>query len=209
MSKEQAELEVGSPAVSPVYGKQDLYPTAYNLETPEYFEYAKQKIATRRNYRPNKTTLVLSVALLLCGAGAAVASYFAVEFRDRAQKCGLQPIMPVKANPSQSLPLIPTSSCSTFNSSYTSAVNSATFTLWCGTWYRGNDLLGVYVYTFEACMDACASFNSYDYMHNATRCYSVTYDAVKKNTGNGNCWLKARPNLTATMRNVTDSAVLE
>ena len=123
---------------------------------------------------------------------------------------GLQPIMHGKFNSSHSLPpLVPTSSCSTLNTSYTSAVNSATFVPRCGTWYRGNDLLGVYVYTFEACMDACASFNSYDYIHNASRCYSVTYDAVKKNTGNGNCWLKARPNIIATTRNLTDSAVLE
>lgn len=177
---------------------------------PEFCEYEKQKKATRKHLRPEKTTLVLSIALLLCCAGAAVASYFAVEYRDRAQKCGLlQLLVSGNFNSSQSLPLVPTSSCSTFNTSYTSAVNSATFTPRCRTWYRGNDLLGVYVYTFEACMDACASFNSYDYIHNASRCYSVTYDAVKQNTGNGNCWLKSRPNITAIAKNATDSAVLE
>lgn len=58
-------------------------------------------------------------------------------------------------------------------------------------------------------MDACVSSNSYDYMHNGSRCYSVTYDAVKKDAGNGNCWLKVRPNIVATARNLTDSAVLE
>ena len=86
MSKEQAELEVGTPADSPLYGKQDLYPTAYNLETPEYFEYQRQKKASRMHLRPDKTTLALGVALLLCYAGTAVASYFAVEFHYRAQK---------------------------------------------------------------------------------------------------------------------------
>lgn len=58
-------------------------------------------------------------------------------------------------------------------------------------------------------MDACASYNGYDYMHNGSRCYSVTYDAFKEDAGRGNCWLKARPNIAATVRNVTDSAVLE
>lgn len=90
MSKEQAELEVGSPAESPLYGKQDLYPTAYNLEMPEYCEYERQKKATRKQFRLEKTKLVLGVALLLCCAGAAVASYFAIEFHDRARKWYVQ-----------------------------------------------------------------------------------------------------------------------
>lgn len=90
MSKEQAELEVGSPAESPLYGKQDLYPTAYNLEMPEYYEYERQKKVFRRHFKIEKTTLVLSVGLLLCCAGAAVASYFAVEFRNRAQNWYVQ-----------------------------------------------------------------------------------------------------------------------
>ena len=105
--------------------------------------------------------------------------------------------------------LVPTSSCSSLSAPYTSSINSARFAPHCRTWYRGNNLLGVYVYTFEACMDVCASYNSYDYMHNSSRCYSVTYDAVKTNTGDGNCWLKARPNIIASARDVTDSAVLE
>ena len=58
-------------------------------------------------------------------------------------------------------------------------------------------------------MDACASFNGYDYTHRGFRCYSVTYDATKENSGKGNCWLKAIPNIGATARNATDSAVIE
>lgn len=105
--------------------------------------------------------------------------------------------------------LVPTSSCSRLSSSYTSPSNDTKFTAQCETWYQGNNILGVYVYTFEACMDACASFNVYNYMHNGSRCYSVTYDAAKENSGRGNCWLKAMPNIAATARNATDSAVIE
>lgn len=88
MSKVQAELEVGSPIQSPLYGKQDLYPTAYNLEAPEYLEYKTPKVsrATGRYLRSHKTTLLLSLALLICCTGAAVASYFAIAFRDRANQ---------------------------------------------------------------------------------------------------------------------------
>ena len=106
------------------------------------------------------------------------------------------------------LTLVPTTSCTGLNATYTSTINTAEFTAQCGTWFQGNNLLGVYVHTFEACMDACASYNSYDYMHNSSRCYSVTYDAEKENSGKGNCWLKARQNLPPTARKATDSAVL-
>ena len=85
MHNDQAELEVGSPAESAIYGKQDEYPTVYNLEGAEYFPYRRQQESITRNYALSKTTLALSIALILCCAGAAVASYFAVQYYERAQ----------------------------------------------------------------------------------------------------------------------------
>ena len=84
MGREQAELEVGSPAESPMYGKQDEYPTAYNLEGAEYFPYKRHKQSIKRSYTVPTTLLILSMALLLCCTAAAVASYFAIVFHKRA-----------------------------------------------------------------------------------------------------------------------------
>ena len=86
MSKEQAELKVGSPADYLTYVKQDKYPTAYNLETPEYFEYQKRKEPVRWKYRLRTSTLALGVALLFCCTGAAVASYYAISLRAQVQR---------------------------------------------------------------------------------------------------------------------------
>lgn len=84
MGREQAELEVGSPAESSTYGKQDEYPTAYNLEGAEYFPYKRHKQSNKRSYTIPTTLLILSMALLLCCAAAALASYFAIVFHKRA-----------------------------------------------------------------------------------------------------------------------------
>lgn len=84
MGKDQAGLELGSPSESSNYGKQDEYPTAYNQEAPEYYERKRERSVVRRNCR-SQTALALGVALILCCAGAAVATYFAVQFRNQAR----------------------------------------------------------------------------------------------------------------------------
>lgn len=231
MGKDQAGLELGSPSESSNYGKQDEYPTAYNQEAPEYFERKRERSVVRRDYRSH-AALALGVALILCCAGAAVATYLAVQFHNQARHWWVagytasrlplilalilndlssQPQIesPNLNSSTSSLQLVANSSCSKSKNTYTSAVNSTTFSTHCHTWFQGYNLLGVYVYTFEACIDACASFNSYIYMHNTSRCYSVTYDAAKEDSGRGNCWLKAVPNIVATPKDATDSAVLQ
>ena len=85
MDKQQAELEVGTPPETPMYGRQDEYPTAYNLEAPEFCEYKRKKESIRIASSNHKTTIALSVALILCCAAAAIASYFAFVFRDKLQ----------------------------------------------------------------------------------------------------------------------------
>ncbi|KAL9586587.1 MAG: hypothetical protein Q9203_003805 [Teloschistes exilis] len=208
MGKDQAGLELGSPRKSSNYGRQDEYPTAYNQEAPEYYERKRERSVVRRDCR-SQTAFALGLALILCCAGAVVATYFAIQFRNQARYC--QPPNEIsKLNTStSSSQLVATSSCSQSKPTYTSDVNSTTFSTHCHTWFQGHNLLGVYVYTFEACMDACASFNSYGYMHNASRCHSVTYDAAKEDAGRGNCWLKALPNIAATSKDATDSAALQ
>lgn len=58
-------------------------------------------------------------------------------------------------------------------------------------------------------MDACASYNAYGDSHNGSKCYSITYDAVKPNPeGAGDCWLKAEKDIQGRAKIVTDSAVV-
>lgn len=58
-------------------------------------------------------------------------------------------------------------------------------------------------------MDACASYNRYMDSHNGSKCYSITYHAVKPNPeGAGNCWLKAERDIRGRAKKVTDSAVV-
>ena len=85
MDKGQAGLEVGTPPETPIYGRQDEYPTAYNLEAPEFCEYKRQKESIRLASPFHKTAIALGIALALCCAAAAVASYFALVFRARIQ----------------------------------------------------------------------------------------------------------------------------
>lgn len=96
MSKEQAELEVGSPAQSSIYGKQDEYPTAYNLEAPEYLpcNNRRRDSGINNSRRFNKITAAWIAALLLCCAAAAVATYFALDFRDQARNWYIYQVPP-------------------------------------------------------------------------------------------------------------------
>ena len=108
----------------------------------------------------------------------------------------------------------PTSECKNLSSPFTSA-RGFTYNLECGidlievTVYGGHDLMGVYVYTFTDCVNACAFFNDDTYTsgHGNGTCYAVSFNfALSQNEGN--CWLKGHPNIPLHSNETVDSAVL-
>ena len=60
--------------------------------------------------------------------------------------------------------------------------------------------MGILVYTFKDCMNACASYNQYtkEVFNANTTCFGVSYDLNMNATVAGNCWLKAYNNTPAT-----------
>ena len=77
--------------------------------------------------------------------------------------------------------------------------------------------MGVYVYQFEDCIHACASYNSAqatESTHNGSTCRGISYDYTLSHNNlsfwDGNCFLKATAySADATFANgVVDSAFL-
>lgn len=67
------------------------------------------------------------------------------------------------------------------------------FNLLCEMDLGGHDLVGVFVYYFRYCIEACAGFNNLPHLENET-CYGVTYDIAQRPSSDGNCFLKNSPN---------------
>ncbi|KAL8826306.1 MAG: hypothetical protein Q9191_003877 [Dirinaria sp. TL-2023a] len=93
-------------------------------------------------------------------------------------------------------------------STYTSAWTGSPFTVHCDTDYPGSDMLGIWVFTFADCIEACASWN---FRHDSPQCYAVSYDysnegAFTEQGGMGNCFLKGSGSIPANVKNVTSSA---
>ena len=95
---------------------------------------------------------------------------------------------------------------------YTSARTGAIFNVHCDTDYPNSDMLGVYVFTFADCMEACSSWNSHNTAQDSQQCHAVAYDtgprAYPEYSGAGNCWLKNSGNITAIGKQGADAAVL-
>ena len=109
----------------------------------------------------------------------------------------------------------PTSECKSLPSPFTSAKGSS-YNLACGTdlveseSLNAPDLVGVYVYTFTDCVNACAIYNDARVTgdHGNSTCYAVSYNfALGQATGN--CWLKSRQNIPFHSNETVDSAILE
>ncbi|KAM0796575.1 hypothetical protein BDR22DRAFT_866588 [Usnea florida] len=109
----------------------------------------------------------------------------------------------------------PTSECKSLISPFTSATGS-TYTLACGidlletTDFRFRDLMGVYVYTFTDCVNACAIYNddSITGNHGNSTCYAVSFNFALPED-EGNCWLKGHQNIPFHSNETVDSAILE
>ena len=72
------------------------------------------------------------------------------------------------------------------------------------------DLMGVYVYTFTDCVNACANYNdnSTTGNHGNSTCYAVSFNfALAADVGN--CWLKGRQKIPFHSNQTVDSAILE
>ena len=105
----------------------------------------------------------------------------------------------------------PTSECKSLISPFTSAKGS-TYTLECGVdllekfYFHENDLMGVYVYTFTDCVNACAFYNDAGNHGNST-CYAVSFNFALS-ADKGNCWLKGQQKIPFQTNETVDSAIL-
>ncbi|KAL6713658.1 hypothetical protein ACLMJK_009123 [Lecanora helva] len=108
------------------------------------------------------------------------------------------------------------SNCSALGTTYTSPSNNQQFDIHCGADYSSDtaNILAVYTFKFEDCMNACISFNLQPGL-NAT-CDSLSYQAswnpIAESGANGtegaNCFLKKGTNIPQTSNDHVDSAKL-
>ncbi|KAL8790921.1 MAG: hypothetical protein Q9213_000346 [Squamulea squamosa] len=102
----------------------------------------------------------------------------------------------------------PTDNCTAIGDKeiYVAAFTKMRFTVHCETDYPGSDMLGIWVFTFADCMEACASWNDHK---NTPSCHAVTYnygDDFTEESGFGNCFLKDNGDVPARFYNVSSSA---
>lgn len=73
-------------------------------------------------------------------------------------------------------------------------------------------MLGVYVFTFADCMEACASWNAFRAM-NTPQCFAIAFGfgpgAYSQSSGKGNCFLKDSRSIAARADPGGDAAVLQ
>ena len=107
----------------------------------------------------------------------------------------------------------PSTDCSALSSPYT-AITHAKFNVQCQTDYNlpHTLLFAVYVYQFEDCINACASYNKGINNANST-CYSATYSigvsrADQVDHSGGNCYLRGAPGGKGFMSVHRSSAVI-
>ena len=77
--------------------------------------------------------------------------------------------------------------------------------------YPNNNLLEIWVNTFEACMDACSAYHATDVNPNSTACDRVSYQAGAggglEGESNVNCHLKSKNNEGRGTAQGVDSAL--
>ena len=103
---------------------------------------------------------------------------------------------------------VATDNCHNMGTRYESQYSNANFTVECGLDYAGNDMMGVYVYTFEDCIESCASYNARIISQSQLKCARVSYDKTFEHSLKvGNCFWKAS-GLTqiGSSKSVTSSA---
>lgn len=96
-------------------------------------------------------------------------------------------------------------------SPFGAAKDDVAFELYCGydlPTGDGNDLLGVWVYRFADCINACESFNNPARDHTNATCSGVSYHSDDLNEGMGNCWLKAFQHISKVANVNVSSAVI-
>ena len=83
----------------------------------------------------------------------------------------------------------PTDDCTKLFPTYVSSLSKVGSTTLRNTAFHNYNILGVFAYRFEDCMEACASFNHFQSSN--TTCYGVTFDMRRpQQGGKGNCFLK-------------------
>ena len=79
------------------------------------------------------------------------------------------------------------------------------FSLQCGVSLSGGDMMVIFVYRFEDCLNACSSYNILGpKLQLSSNCTSVSFWA--KFGGEGNCWLKGALGMDEMFNFDVDSA---
>ena len=99
----------------------------------------------------------------------------------------------------------PTDDCTKLPATYISSLSNKTSShISCNTSYHDHNILGVFVYRFEDCIEACTSFNHFQSSN--TTCFGVTFDLRRpQQGGKGNCFLKDFRGTNATAMNGVSS----
>lgn len=100
----------------------------------------------------------------------------------------------------------PTDDCTQLSPTFVSSLSAkAEFNLSCNTAFHDYNILGVFVYRFEDCMEACASYNHFQSSN--TTCHGATFDLRRpQQGGKGNCFLKDTRGINSTALNGVSSA---
>lgn len=136
-------------------------------------------------------SIALALSILFAVLAAAIGGLLAAKrLHELNQACKVDPSttnIPVPADQNSttcaSLPsststatATPSSNCTVLTVPYTT-LNSS-FELYCGDNFAYNDLMSVFIYTFEDCMNACVSYNrngADEGTHNGSSCAGVSY----------------------------------
>lgn len=108
---------------------------------------------------------------------------------------------------------IPTTECESLPlppKAYVSTISRHQFSISCTTDYPGGDMIGIKVYSFVDCIEACSSYNTHvdDPRLNST-CLGVSYDPAFGLAGAVlNCFLKSSLGDGPYGKNTTSSAVV-
>ena len=181
--------------------------------------------------------VTLTIVTILVTTGAGVAGSLAVRRQHQwyvrtnpwldvlgkdCKKSRLEPSIPTAATttttttvtPSNASPQAstsapsPSSDCSSLGSRYKAqGYANQLFDISCRTDYPGSDMEGLFVLTFEACIEACASYNQMFQFHTNTTCGGVSFDPTMTLSEGGDFWLKSgQTNLTSHPKTQTHSA---
>ncbi len=101
----------------------------------------------------------------------------------------------------------PISNCSSLGTQYSSPNTQAQFAVHCQTDFAYNDLFSIFIYTFEDCINSCASFNQHYSTNGVGNCTHISYSTNMTVFPKANCYIKGASR-DGTFNLIVDSAVV-